>query len=291
MIEILMKLLKFLVLLVFSMCLCACPNRTSNGGEAVNSTYDRVIEDGKIRVGYIHYPPGFSRDPNTGKFSGIMHDVLVESCRNLQIEVEFVEEVGWGTMIESLKSGRVDLVCTGLWPNAARGRLVDFSLPVYYSPVKAYAKAGDVRFDGNLSSANNSEVKISVIDGEMTSIIAEFDFPEAEVAGLPQTSDVSQVLLELSTGKVDITFVEPAIANEFLSKNPNSIREVADVGALRVFPNVFMVDKGESKLVTTINTAIDELANTGYIDKIVSRYEKREGELWRKSLPYESFIE
>lgn len=244
------------------------------------------MKSGTLRVGYIHYPPGMSKDPNTGALSGIMHDVLVEACRNAEIKVEFVEEVGWGTMIEAVKSGRVDLVCTGLWPNAARGRLVDFTSPIYYSPIKAYVKAGNTTFDGKLDAINADAVKIAALDGEMTSVIAKFDFPKAKLNTLPQTADVSQVLLEVSTGKADVTFVEPAIANEFLAKNPGSIQEVAGIPPMRVFPNVFMVGKGEVALTSTINIAIGELYNTGFVEKTVAKYEKRPGELWRRSADY-----
>ncbi len=40
------------------------------------STYDRVIQSGKIRCGYIVYPPGCIKDPNTGKLSGIGIDTI-----------------------------------------------------------------------------------------------------------------------------------------------------------------------------------------------------------------------
>lgn len=264
---------------------CSCRNGT-NKTEDTKSVYDKVLETKTIRVGYISYPPGLSKDPNTGKLSGIMHDVLMEVGKSLELKIDFVEEVAWGTMVEAVQSGKVDLVCTGLWPNSTRGKFVDFTEPIYFSPIKAYVKAGNNRFDGNLKAANSKDVKIATIDGEMTSIIAKFDFPNAIPEALPQNSDVSQVLLNVAQRKADITFVEPYIASEYLKNNPGSIQEVIKVEPLRVFPNVMMIPKGDVKFQSMLNTSIEELANNGFVDKVVTQYEKYPNSLLRKQHPY-----
>ncbi|APF20870.1 ABC-type transporter, periplasmic subunit family 3 [Caldithrix abyssi DSM 13497] len=273
----------FVCLLLFS---CDSDRSKSNYLKQSKSTYQRILESGKIRVGYISYPPSFIKDPNTGKFSGIFHEVLQEIGKKLQLKIEYTEEVGWGSMIEAINSGRVDLICTGVWPTTERGKHVDFTKPLYYSTVRAYVRFNDNRFDGNLTKINNPDIRISSIDGEMTSIIAKFDFPKAKEVSLTQMNDVSQVLLEVSSGKADITFVEPAIALEYMSKNPGKIKEVKNVPPLRVFPNTMIVGKGEVELLSTINIGIDELANNGFIDKIVSKYEKFPGSFQKIALPF-----
>jgi ABC-type amino acid transport substrate-binding protein len=278
-------------LVLFSMIFLSAGCRNESQGTVAStsgsqSAYNKVLASKTIRVGYISYPPSFIKDPNNGNLSGIMHDVLVEAGKSLELKVEFVEEVGWGTMIEAVQSGKVDLVCTGLWPTSTRGKKADFTNPIYFSPVKAYVKSGNINFDGKLESINAEKVKISVIDGEMTSIIAKFDFPKAQVVSLTQSSDLSQVLLDVVSGKAEVTFVEPVVANDFLKSNPNSIREVQNVKALRVFPNVMMVAKGESNLLSMLNIAIDELANTGIIDKTINQYEKYPNSFYRRQVLY-----
>ncbi|MGH7808352.1 MAG: hypothetical protein ACRENT_09705 [Thermodesulfobacteriota bacterium] len=93
-------------------------------------------------------------------------------------------------------------------------------------------------------------------------------------------------MLDVAGGKATLTFVEPAIAPDFLDKNPDSVRGVSGVPPIRVFPNVLMVAKGETKLVSFFNTAINELANTGFIDETINQYEKSPGLFLRRSLPY-----
>jgi ABC-type amino acid transport substrate-binding protein len=268
--------------------LASCDRRQSTGSND-SIVYDRVIKTKILRVAYISYPPSFIKDANSGQYGGIFHEVLSEMARRMDIKTEYVEETAWGTMIEAVNSGRVDLVCTGLWPNAGRGKLVDFTDPVYFSPIKAYVKSGNRAFDGNLMAIHSKNVRIAAIDGEMTSVIAATDYPDATVDQLPQTTDVAQVLLEVATSKADITFVEPAVAFGFLKANPGLVQEVINVPPLRVFPNVMMIAKGESKLMTTLNTAMAELANTGIIDRIIDKYEKPPGAFFlRRQWPYRS---
>lgn len=284
-----MNSLKAVLSIVFiSLFLFSCNNDVNkkNYLNKSNNTYDKILKAGGIKVGYISYPPSFIKDPNTGEFSGIFHEVLQEIGKKLKLNIEYTEEVGWGSMIEAINSGRVDLICTGVWPTTERGKHVDFTKPLYYSTVKAYVRIDDDRFDGNLNRINKPDIKIASIDGEMTSIIAQFDFPKAKNISLSQLNDVSQVLLEVSSGKADITFVEPAIALEYMSKNPGKIKQVKDVPPLRVFPNTMIVGKGEIELLSTINIGIDELANNGFIDKVVAKYEKFPGSFQKVALPY-----
>ena len=250
------------------------------------SAYDRILQTKTLRVAYITYPPSFIKDPNTGKYSGIMNDVLQEMAKRLDFKVEYVEETAWGAMIESINSGRVDLVCTGLWPTAGRGKLVDFTDPVYFSPIRTYVRVGTTSFDGNLSAINSKGVKIAAIDGEMTSIIAQSDYPNATVQSYPQNTDIAQMLQEVQDGKAEVTFVESAVAADFSQKHPGVITEVKNVNPVRVFPNVMMVSKSEPKLLSALNAAMNEVADAGVMDRIVLSYSKTPGVFLLRAKPY-----
>jgi hypothetical protein len=47
-----------------------------------------------------------------------------------------------------------------------------------------------------------------------------------------------------------------------------------------------MVAKSEGKLLSTLNTAMEEVANTGVIDRIVAKYERTPGLFLRRQFPY-----
>jgi polar amino acid transport system substrate-binding protein len=271
---------------VFALAVLSAGCGADDSGVRGETAYERALRTGVLRVAYITYPPSFVRDPNTGRFSGIFHELLQEGARSLGLRVQYSEEVAWGTMIEAVASGRVDLVCTGLWPTAARARRAEFSRAIYYSPIRAYARAGDRRFDGRLASANARSVRIATIDGEMSSIIAQSDYPGATAQSLPQNTQISQLLLEVASGKADLTFVEVAVAEEYMRRNPGTIAPVRGVDPVRVFPNVLMVGKGEFELLSMLNAAIEELESNGITERVIARYETIPGSLLRPRPPY-----
>lgn len=254
---------------------------------ATQSLYDRVIKDGIIRCGYVVYPPGCIKDPNTGKLSGIGVEALEMVGERLGLKVQWSEETGWGSMIEGLETNRYDMIVTPVWTNANRAKLVDFSKPLFYSPIFLYIKAKGSKVDEkNLDAMNAAQFTIATVDGETAEIIAREDFPKAKKESLPQLSDVAQLLLTVSTGKADATFAEPAVAAGFLKNNPGTIKP-AGQDPIRIFPNCWMFKRGQGEYKAMIDTVLEQTINSGAMDKIIKKYEPVPNTIYRVALPYQ----
>ncbi len=252
-----------------------------------NSIYNRVMQQGKIRCGYSIYNPGCLKDANTGKLSGIGVDTLEMVAKNLGLKVEWTEEVGWGTMIEGLQTNRYDMIATPVWATSDRARVVDFSKPLFFSPVCAYVKAGNRTFNAdNLKTLNSPEYSIASIDGATAEIIAQEDFSRVKRVSLPQSSDFGQLLLTISSGKADVTFTEPADAAVFMKNNPGVIEKIGG-SPLRVFPNCWIFRRGQLEFKDMINTALDQLINSGAEERIIQKYEPAPNTLYRVAVPYQ----
>lgn len=277
--------------IIVIMALAACTSggvRQNSQAPAEARLYDRVMQQGKIRCGYVIYNPGCVKDPNTGKLSGIGIDSIELVAKNLGLKVEWTEEVGWGTMLEGLQTNRYDMIATPIWTNSNRARLVDFSIPMYYSPLYVWVKGGDKRFnEGNLDSLNSPKYRIATVDGETAEVVANEDFPQAKKSSLTQLSGVEQILLNVSTGKADVSFEEPAVAMEFLAHNPGTIETISKTKPIRVFPNCWMFKRGQVEFKDMIDTALSQLINSGAEEKIIRKYEKYPGTLYRTALPYQ----
>jgi len=272
------------MILIISLSFTAC-NETNEQNNSSQTLYEKMIKEKKLNVGYVSYPPNFIKNPD-GSYAGVFYETMQEIGKKLGIEIVYKEEVTWGGMIEAIKTNRIDMVVTGIWPTTERGKHVDFANPLFFSVVKAYTYNGNDKFDSNLKLINNSDVKIATIDGEMTSIIANMDFPKAKNVAVSQMVGVSQTLLDIKAKKADITFLEPAVALEFDFKNPNTIQEVKNIKPLRVFPNAMMLPKGEEAFKSTLNIAINELIYNGFIDRLVNKYEKYPNSFYRIQPPY-----
>lgn len=253
--------------------------------DSSNDTLSTVLNKGEIRVGYVVYPPGMIKDPNTGELSGIFHDALEEVGGNLGLKINWVEEVGWGTMIEGIKTGRYDMIGSAVWPTATRAENVDFTVPLNYGVEGVYVRSDDNRFD-DLKSINDSSITLATIDGEISSFIAKETFPQAKTTSLPQDSQISQVLLNVITRKADVAFVEPAVAEEFLANNPNTIKNIARANPIRAYGNTWVVPKNEEGFKNMLNVAIEELQNNGRMDELTEKYSKYPGSFYPVAKPY-----
>lgn len=258
---------------------------SSNIGTASNSVYDKVIASGIIRACYTAFPPAFIKDPNTGKLSGIFYDTLNKAAGNMGLKVDWTTEVGWGDAIGALNSGKCDIIGSDSWSNSTRGKSAEFIQPLFYSSINAYVRIDDNRFNNDISVANNPNYKIVVLDGESSQVIAAQDFPNAKTLQLPQLTDVSQLFVSVVAGKGDMTFQDSSTADQYMKNNPGKIKIVST--PLVVYGDVMMVKKGEFSLKTSLDNAINELHNNGYINSVISKYEKEYGvSFHRVAAPY-----
>jgi ABC-type amino acid transport substrate-binding protein len=255
------------------------------------SAFDRVMRTGTIRCGYIVYDTYFIKDPNSGKISGIFPDIMEEVGRLLSLKVDWSKESGLATLTSDLNSHKIDAICSGLWANAARGRVGEFSRPLFYNTLNVYVRSKDKRFDENLEELNNTSIKIAVIDGEMGEQITNVDFPKASKLSLPQLTDFSQLLLSVAAGKADATIAGTAEVSNYLDHNQGSLRVVGHSEPIRTFSNILMYDKGEHNLRTMIDSAINEMDSTGKLNKIIAKYEKVPNSYYRVAKPFNEFIE
>ncbi len=255
---------------------------------AQRSTYDRIMSTGTIRCGYLTYPPYCMKDPNTGNLTGIFVEAIEMVGKRLGLKVVWADEVGYESLFEGLRSNRYDIFAGGLWPNADRAKAADFSIPIFYSAFKAYGRSSENRFHSNLQAINSPQITIAVLDGAMEDLIAKSDFPLAKRLSLPQLSPFSQNLLNIRTKKADVTFAEPGIISLFLKNNPNSLKELAPNQPLRIFGNTYAFNIGEITFKNMINTVLEELLNSGEIERLIKKYELAPGAFYPVARPYQT---
>jgi polar amino acid transport system substrate-binding protein len=273
-------------LLIVSLAFSACGTKPAS--ESVRaSALDRIQKTRTLRCSYLIYSPYFRKDPNTGKLSGIFHDLMEQLGKNAGLKIDWVEQVGYENIFPGLNTDRYDVFAGGLWPNSTRAQAAFFTIPVFYSVIKAWGRPDDKRFVNNLSAINSPSVRIAMIDGAMEDIIAKTDFPEAKRVSLPELSPFTQNLLNITSGKADVTFAEPSIVAEFLATNPGKLKEIAPEHPLRIFGNSLVIKLGDLQLQEFLDVALRELLYSGAVDKILRMYEPVPNAFPRVAKPYE----
>lgn len=250
------------------------------------SVYERVMRSGTIRCAYATYPPSCIKDPNTGKLSGVFVEIVERVAKDLDLKVEWVEEVGWGTMIEGLRANRYDLMASGVWANSTRGKLADFTVPLYFNGIGVYVRPGERRFSANLQRINTPEIRIATIDGEISDLLSRQMFPKAQRVSLPQLSDNSQMMLNVVQGRADVTFAEAQAGRQFLRGNSSALENIAAEKPIRIFPAVMMFKKDQSSFKSMLDTALQELINSGFIEEVIRRYAQDPRDFYPVAYPY-----
>ncbi len=259
---------------------------TQPAGVQKITTYDRVIKSRLIRCGYDIWPPIISKDINTDRLSGIFYDYMEAIGKNLDFKIEWINGITYANYFSELDYNRIDAMCAGIWPIGTTITAVDFTDPLYYIAINAYTRAGDTRFDNDLSILNDSRYTIADIDGLVPARIAAQDFPKAQTLSLPATSPASDMLLSVADGKADITFTDAITAGDFSKNNLNKLRLVPRKMPIRVFGNTIAVGKNNEPFLRMLNNATQELRDSGAIDRILDQYEPYQNSFQRIIKPY-----
>jgi len=246
---------------------------TTTAAQTKETAYQRVMRTGTIRCGYLLYPMFVEREPNSGKLSGLYVDFIEEMGKRLSLKIDWAEETGIATGLEGLNTGRYDVMCVPFNPVPNRARVAEFTVPAFFTPMFAYVRVDDKRFDNNLKAINDPSIKISYLDGEMGQIVAKEDYPKADVLAMPNLTDVSQVYMNVASGKADIAFTEPSTAAPFLEKNPGQLRRV-DAPPVRMQSGGVSIAVGEEELKALLNTTIESMLSTGYVERLFIKSEK-----------------
>lgn len=231
-------------------------------------TPDTVATRETLKCGYVPYPPYFNIDPATGEKAGIMVDVMTSVAEKTGWAVEWTEETGWGSMIEGIKAGRYDAVCSGVWQNTNRTKQAGFSMPIGYSQVFAWVRSDDTRLT-NLPQINAADTRIAMIDGEAGQMIAHDYFPKATAVALPQNVPFSDVLMSVTTNKADVVFAEEPVVQDFLKTHPGALKKLG--GAVISYPITLMLPESDPQLREVVNAALFEIINSPRMAEILAK--------------------
>ena len=249
---------------------------------------ERILDTRQLQCGYISYAPVLVKAPNTGRLSGLFYDLTERLGELLGLEVQWTAETTYATFTEDMQTGKYDVFGGGLWANPQRAKVVNFSLPAFYSGGGIYVRNDDRRFDDNPTKLDDPRVRIATIDGEMSQTIQQSDFPKTAVVSLPNTTDVSMLAETVASHKADATFMEKSVAALYLQKNPGTLRNLADSRPIRVFENVWSFAHGSERLRAMIDASVKEMIFSGFVDHVLAKYGQQDG-FYRVASPVMSY--
>ncbi len=203
-----------LVLAMTLLLIAGCAANTA--GSAVEGsgspTMDRILQDGKIKIGLsLNGPPiGFRDDKGTPM--GYDVDWATKMAEVLGVELEVVDVDG-ETRIPALTSGRCDVIFANITGNLERAKTIDFSMPYLKCGIKMIVRDG-VPYR-TIQDLNTPDAKVCVGRGTTGEELVLKHAPQAQIIYVPNFTDQ---ILQLEQGKADVAFEDNTIV-DYAAKN------------------------------------------------------------------------
>jgi polar amino acid transport system substrate-binding protein len=180
-----------------------------------DNTLDRIRANKVLRIAVLPGElPYFSKDLATGTWSGFSIEMANDIAKLLDVKLEYTEST-YGNSILDLQSNKIDLGFA-LNPTPQRALVVDFCGTVFQHPFGAMLKKGMEA--KTWADINKPGVTIAVDVGSANETVARRFAPNATIKSLKSRDEV---MLEMSSGRVDVVVNALVLGLTAIAKNPN----------------------------------------------------------------------
>ena len=198
-----------------SVALAAAMTTPAAAQAQADNTLDRIRATKVLRIAVLPGElPYFNKDLATGTWSGFSIEMANDLAKLLDVKLEYVEST-YGNSILDLQANKIDLGFA-LNPTPQRALVVDFTNLVFPHPFGAMLKKGlEAK---TWADINKPEVKIAVDVGSANEAVARRFAPNATIKSLKSRDEV---MLEMSSGRVDCVVNALVLGLTAIAKNPN----------------------------------------------------------------------
>ena len=243
------------------------------------SVFDRIVRTGVIRCGYYVFPPVMLRDPNTNTLTGLSKDMMEEIAKRASLKVEWAAEITWANWVPELQADRFDVACTPMWPDMPMTKAVTFTKAMLYAGLHPVVRKDDERFikDPTLARLNQPDVTILTQEGNATAGMVQRAFPNAQYFVLPATASGGEYYQALLAKKADATLTDLNGLYYYDQTNRNNFTLIEPNKPVKLQSFNLAVKRGEQDLANFLNLAIDDLYDSGEMDRLIRKWEPEPG--------------
>lgn len=260
------KLLALSLVAVMAVGMVGCGSNKSADSDAL----DQIKKNGKIVVGTSpDYPPFefLVSEGGNSKVVGADIDLANKLAEKMGVKVE-VKTMDFDALIPALQAGKVDVVITGMSPNEARKKSVDFS-DIYFKGENGVLVA-EKNVDKIKSEDDLKKLKLGVQKGSTQETYIKESLKLKDYKALAAVPDLA---MDLKNGKIDAIVLNNKVAK--INEGKYSGIKVANVKLTSGGEEEAMaiaVKKGNNaKLIEELNKGIKELNDSGEYDKILAK--------------------
>ncbi len=181
-----------------------------------DSFYDKIQKDGQLIVGLsADYAPYEFHATVDGQDTIVGFDISIAQkiADDLGVKLK-IEELGFDALLGALKTGKIDLIISGMSPTPERLKEVDFSDPYMTVQQKVIVRKTDK--DKFTSVADFNNVKVGAQKQSTQEELAKTELTGSDVTSLQKVPDI---IVNLKNKKIDAAIIEGPVADAYLQKN------------------------------------------------------------------------
>ena len=202
-------------------------------------------------------------DPKTGAVTGPVADITQELARRLGVPFQITPAAGVRAVLDSILMHTADVGFLAFDP--ARAKEVDFT-QVYELAYNTYAVRADSPIR-TVADVDQPSVRIAARKGDSGELYLSRTLKRGELKSIPGL-EVEEAQRMLANSEIDA----------FGTNRQRLVEESARFPNLRVLPDNFfaveqalIVAKGDPARVAYLNSSIDELRTSGFLQKAIDR--------------------
>ncbi len=230
------------------------------------SSLDKIKKEGKLIVGTsADYPPYEFHKSIDGKDTIVGFEIAIakEIAKDLGVELE-IKDMDFDGVLASVPTGKIDLGVAGINPDPERRKSMDFS-DIYYKAAQSIIVREEDK-DKYSTIDSLTKKKISVQKGTIQEDIAKEQIKNGEIKSLGKVTDL---ILELKTGKADAILVETPVAKAYVEKNPGIVISAAEVKDDSEGGSAIGIKKGNTELADAVNKTLERLSKENLVEKFI----------------------
>jgi polar amino acid transport system substrate-binding protein len=229
-------------------------------------TLERILRDGKVRVGVIPMANEMVRkDPNTGEFSGYWVQAIKWMFEQVKIKIEWVE-TDWPVFVAGLQANKFDVSAA-----AALGTLQRASAVAFLDPVIYIGQSGVTLKDSGIRAIEDMDkpnVRVTFTQGSAEHHWAQANLKRAQL--VPTTASSATFREAVAAKRADVALGDTASSIRFAKANASrGVVAVFTDPPLTVMPVSFAVRHADYSLKNFLDVGVRQLISRGLLKQFV----------------------
>lgn len=238
---------------------------------ATDNSLQEVKDKGTLVVGLsADYPPYEFHQTIKGKDQVVGFDISIAKkiASDMGVSLD-IKEMGFDSLLGALKTGKIDLIISGMSPTPERLKEVDFSNPYMTVEQKVVIRKNDV--DKFKTTQDFNGKKVGAQKQTTQEELAQNELSGSSVVSLQKVPDL---ILNLKSNKIDGVVLEGPVADAYVSQDKAlRISDISFVNGEK--ETAIAMQKGATSLKNQVNSSIKTIQD----DNLLKDYQKEANEL------------